>query len=243
VRIVWEAAGETDRGRVRKTNEDAIRLDSKRGIFLVADGMGGHAAGEVASALAADACLEALSAGPITNSEGLAPAFALAHDRIVDCCNDDPRVAGMGTTLTLVVLDDDGRAHIGHIGDSRLYQLSGESLRQLTRDHTWVQREIDAGRVKPEAARTHHLSHILTRVLSADEPPVPDLFSANVAPGDVLLLCSDGLHNMLDAHDILTLLLESESAGEAAESLVKAANASGGADNISVVVVRALRGD
>lgn len=243
MRIVWEAAGGTHRGRVRKTNEDAIRLDPERHVFVVADGMGGHAAGEVASALAADSSLEVLTANDSAYPEELREAFLLAHSRIVDCCNGDRRVAGMGTTLTAAVLKDDGTVHVGHIGDSRLYQLSGGLLRQLTRDHTWVQRELDAGRVTPEAARTHPFSHILTRVLSAEEPPTPDVFSASAAPGDVLLLCSDGLHNMLDAHDILTLLLEPTSPDETAQNLIKAANASGGADNISVIVIRALRGD
>lgn len=243
MRVVWEAAGGTHRGRIRKTNEDAIRLDPARRVFIVADGMGGHAAGEVASALAADASLEVLTGGASDESDGLSEAFSLAHSRIVDCCNGDRRVAGMGTTLTVAILGEDGTAHVGHIGDSRIYHLSGGILRQLTRDHTWVQREIDAGRVAPDAAKTHPFSHILTRVLSAEEPPIPDLFSASIAPGDVLLLCSDGLHNMLDGHEILTLLLESETVEEMAGNLIKAANASGGADNISVIVIRALKGE
>lgn len=239
--IDWEAAGKTHRGRVRKTNEDAIRLDDERGIFIVADGMGGHAAGEVASALASDASLELLSSASPLGPENLREAFALSHERIVDCTNDDKQVAGMGTTLTLAVLQEDGTTQVGHIGDSRLYLLTGEVLRQVSRDHTWVQREVDAGRVSADNARTHPLSHILTRVLSADEPPTPDVFSVRVVPGDVLLLCSDGLHNTVEAYAILEILIERDSSvTEMAEKLIQAANEAGGADNISAIVVRAL---
>ena len=238
--IAWEVAGGTHRGRVRKSNEDSIRLDAERGIFLVADGMGGHAAGEVASAIAADSSMEVLTAAAPGDPTGLKEAFALARQRIIECCNGDERVVGMGTTLTITRLQRDGSVDVGHIGDSRLYVLSGEVLKQATQDHTWVQRELDAGRITPESARTHRLSHILTRVLSAEEPAIPDVFRINVVPGDVLLLCSDGLHNMLDAYGILQILLDGASPAELAQALIDAANRQGGADNISVIVIRVL---
>ncbi len=240
MKIAWEAAGGTHRGRVRKTNEDSIRLDAERGIFVVADGMGGHAAGEVASAIAADTSMELLTSATGTAAAMLKDAFTLAHDRIVECCDGDARVTGMGTTLTIALMQNDGTVHVGHMGDSRLYVLSGDVLRQATQDHTWVQREVDAGRVTPENARTHRLSHILTRVLSAEEPAIPDIFSITAAPGDLLLLCSDGLHNMLEAYDILQILIEQESPAELAQKLIRAGNAAGGADNISVIVARAV---
>src|SRR5687768_4292928 len=142
-----------------------MRMDDARGIFVVADGMGGHAAGEIASRLAADAVLETLRGGAtdgVPDSETMEGAYHRAYERIVSCCNDDPTTRGMGTTLTTLVLDRTGRALIGHIGDSRVYRLSNRTLEQLTNDHTWVQGEIDAGRLPLEAATTHPLAHILS---------------------------------------------------------------------------------
>ena len=241
--LAWEAAGGSDVGRVRRNNEDAFRLDAQRGVFLVADGMGGHAAGEVASALAADTALELLSAaaaapGADALPAALGDAFHLAHRRIRDCCAAEPRNRGMGTTLTALVLRPDLSCHVGHIGDSRLYRLRGGRLEQLTRDHTWVQREVDAGRLAPAAARSHHLSHILTRVLSDDLDPEPDLLSGSCAPGDLLLLASDGLYNLLPDPAIARLLGEEGPLPDRVQALLDAANAAGGVDNVTVVLVR-----
>jgi PPM family protein phosphatase len=240
--IRWGAAGATHVGRVRKRNEDAYRIEADTGVFVVADGMGGHAAGEVASALAADAALDRLRGGHPDAAdalpERLVEAFRDAQQRLIDCCDEDPRTAGMGTTLTVAVLRAEGSLHVGHLGDSRLYHLSGGALRQLTRDHTWVQQEVDAGRVLPDAARSHPLSHILTRVLTAEEPAVPDLSRGAVSPGDRLLLCSDGLHNMVDGQQLLELLLSSEAPAEIVRRLVSAGNRAGGTDNITAIVVR-----
>lgn len=238
--IGWVAAGATHVGRVRKGNEDSFRLDSRAGIFIVADGMGGHAAGEIASQLAADAALEVLTAstpGQATEQR-LVAAFAEAHRKIVTCCDDDPETKGMGTTLTVAVLEPNGSLHVGHIGDSRLYRFTGEQLRQVTKDHTWVQKEVDAGRLRSDQTRAHALSHILTRVLSSDEPDTPDVESATVKPGDVLLLCTDGLHNMLEGQKILEILNQPLPPTELAQRLITSANRSGGLDNITAVVIR-----
>ena len=149
----------------------------------------------------------------------------------------------MGTTLTACILERSGQAHIAHIGDSRLYLLRNGALQQVTIDHTWVQREIDAGRIAPEAAQTHPLSHILTRVLSEDVDPEVDLLSFAVLPGDVLLLASDGLYNMVDDHRIATLLASNRPLPEITTDLIDAANHAGGADNVTVVLVRVRSGD
>lgn len=245
--IGWEAAGGSDVGRLRKGNEDTLRLDQERGIFLVADGMGGHAAGEVASELAAAtvgaavaAAVEA-GAGNEALDAALQTAFASAHTAIAECCRDSPETRGMGTTLTACVLDHSGSARVAHIGDSRLYRLREGVLEQITRDHTWVQREIDAGRLSPTAARSHPLSHIVTRVLSEDIDPEIDLTTLPLAPGDILLLCTDGLHNMLDdAAIVANMAAGAIPLSEATTRLVAAANAAGGADNITVLLIRIL---
>jgi len=241
--VRWRAAGATHVGRVRRDNEDAFRLNAERGVFLVADGMGGHAAGEIASALAADRVLEALeNRAEREDDEGLEgeirTAFLDAHRALRECCDYAPHTAGMGTTLTSVLLRSDGRAWVGHIGDSRLYLLRGNELRQISRDHTWVQQELDAERILPAEADSHPLSHILTRVLTADEPAEPDVTTHSVGAGDSLLLCSDGLHNMLDGQSILDILIASHEPADVVDRLIVAANRRGGRDNITAVVVR-----
>ncbi|HEU4451818.1 MAG TPA: protein phosphatase 2C domain-containing protein [Longimicrobiaceae bacterium] len=246
MRIAWEVAGGSDVGRLRKGNEDTLRIDADRGIFLVADGMGGHAAGEIASDLAArvmeDALVAAVDAG--VGAEGLQEtlrvAFQHAYAAIVSRCRDSPHTRGMGTTLTVCLLEPSGLARVGHIGDSRLYRLRGGVLDQITHDHTWVQREVDAGRLSADAARTHPLSHIVTRVLSEDIEPEMDLLAASVAPGDLLLLATDGLYNMVSDATIADTLSRDRPLPELTNTLIDAANAGGGVDNVTVVVIRIL---
>lgn len=239
--IAWAAAGATHVGRVRKGNEDSFRLDEPRGIFLVADGMGGHAAGEIASRLAADAAFDVLRrARHPYSEEAILAAFEAAQRRIVECCAGDPQTAGMGTTLTVGVLDPEGTLHAGHVGDSRIYLQSGELLRQISHDHTWVQREVDGGRLKIEESKLHPLSHILTRVLTSEEPESPDVFTTSVKPGDILLLCTDGLHNLVDGPGLLDALLRHSDPAEAVDRLIRGANKAGGHDNVTAIVVRIL---
>lgn len=245
--LAWTAAGGTDLGRVREGNEDAFRLDLLRGIFLVADGMGGHAAGEVASRLAADAVLEAMTAAIDRGVDGdglphaLETALGRAHDAIQAWALESPETRGMGTTLTGAVLDGNGRVHAGHIGDSRLYRFRDRQAVQLTRDHTWVRRELDAGRIRPAEARNHPFSHILTHVLTDDAEPVVDLLSAEVEPGDVLLLATDGLYNMLADGAITEIVTAAAAPPEARVTrLLEEANRAGGLDNITAVLVQIL---
>ncbi len=241
MKISWSAAGGTHVGRVREGNEDSFRLAPDRGIFLVADGMGGHAAGEVASAVAADVVLDYLAeAQPTASSarELIRQAFLSVRRVMVDRSLADSSLAGMGTTLTAAVVLNDASVHVGHIGDSRLYHLSQGQLAQITHDHTWTQEELDAGRITPEVARTHPFAHVLTRVLAVEEPAEPDLYATSVQPGDTLLLCSDGLHNMVDPDTILSILLTEAPAEVAVRKLIEAANRRGGMDNITAVVVR-----
>jgi len=242
VTIRWESAGDTHTGKVRKGNEDSYRIDESSGVFVVADGMGGHAAGEVASSIAADAALRTLNSARSRASDDLTgsiyAAFSEAQRQIVECCNGDPRTRGMGTTLTVACLGSSGSLHVGHVGDSRLYRLHRGVLMQLTHDHTWVQQEIEAGRLLPAAARNHPFAHMLTRVLSADERCSPDFIEAEVEPGDVLLLCSDGLYNHLGDGPLSALLAADVAIDEVVGQLIRAANHAGGRDNITAVLVR-----
>ncbi|HET7276410.1 MAG TPA: protein phosphatase 2C domain-containing protein [Longimicrobiaceae bacterium] len=242
--ICWETAAGTDIGRVRQGNEDTYHVDPERGLLLVADGMGGHAAGEVASALAAKCTVDALTklwdegAEDDTIYSALEQSFFTAQHRIITCCSDDPRTRGMGTTLTAMHLGRAGGWSLGHIGDSRAYRLRDASLTQLTRDHTWVQREVDEGRLPARAAATHHRSHILTRVLSDDGDASPDMSRGTALPGDVVLLATDGLHGLLDDAEIAEILMWEASLEERVHGLISAVNARGGTDNITAVLAR-----
>ena len=244
MKISWKAVGATNVGRRRRGNEDAYVADATRGIFLVADGMGGHAAGEIASEIVSTTVARALAEARDSGTEGdaliavLQQASHTAHTAIVNCCDDEDRYSGMGTTLTACVIDDAGRCWIGHIGDSRLYRLRDGALEQITHDHTWVQREVDEGRLDMNASRSHPLSHILTRVLSEDSDPEMDVIADGVRPGDLLLLATDGLYNMIDDATIAKLLSAPDPLPKIATSLIRAANRAGGADNITVVIVQ-----
>lgn len=243
MKLRWRAAGGTDVGRVRPANEDAFRVDEGRGIFLVADGMGGHAAGEVASALAAEVVGGALTTGVDGGLEADALAEAMcesvrAADRAILAHAAADRAAfGMGTTLTACVICTDGTYRLGHVGDSRAYLMRDGQLAQLTRDHTWVQREVDAGRLTPSGARRHHLSHILTRALGADPGDEPDLIAGELHPGDLLLLTTDGLTGPVTDRNLSRILLSGFALDEKVERMIRAANRRGGRDNITAVLV------
>lgn len=242
----WQAAGATHVGRVRRGNEDSLLVDAERGIFLVADGMGGHAAGEIASMLAADAVGTLLREGidqglqPDALLERMVEAFRLADGAIERHVAQNPSTQGMGTTVTAVVLRADGTYRMGHIGDSRAYLMRGGELTQITVDHTWVQREVDEGRLTAQGARRHRLSHILTRALGADSKDNPDVLSGQLLPGDRLLLCTDGLTGMLTDRMIAKVLrLEIRLEDRLAE-LIRQANERGGRDNVTAVLVEIL---
>lgn len=244
--IAWQATGGSDVGRLRKGNEDTLRMDADRGIFLVADGMGGHAAGEIASELAAKEAENVLvaavdaGAGPEEVRATLRSAFHNAYTAIVNCCRSSPHTRGMGTTLTICVLDPLGVGTIGHIGDSRLYRFHDGILDQVTHDHTWVQREVDAGRLSIDDARSHPLSHIVTRVLSEDIEPEIDILSISLTPGDLLLIATDGLYNMVGDSGIAEILVSDLPLAQVTNQLIAAANAAGGVDNVTVVLIRIL---
>jgi PPM family protein phosphatase len=247
VKLRWQAAGATHVGRVRKGNEDSFLVDSDRGVFLVADGMGGHAAGEIASAIATQTVggtlLEGVDRGLTADAlaEAMVQSFRMADRAIAEHVAQNPANQGMGTTVTACVLCTDGTYRLGHIGDSRAYLMRDGRLAQVTTDHTWVQREVDEGRLTASGARRHRLSHILTRALGAEPSDDPDLISGQLHPGDLLLLCSDGLTGMITDRVISKVLPLDIRLDDRVQELIRLANERGGRDNITAVLVEILR--
>lgn len=240
-------------GRRRARNEDALGLEEGSGLALVADGIGGLPAGDVASALAVSAARShlgdgrlpaALSTLPGSRSplgERMLEAVFVADQRVRMEAAADPAKAGMGTTLTALALRaDEGRAVIGHVGDSRAYLYRDGRLLQLTRDDSWVQEQMDSGRLSAGEARGHPWAHVITQGVGVGDEIAPELVERDAAPGDVYLLCTDGLTTMLTDVAIERSLAVALPAGldAATRSLVDAANDCGGYDNITVVLVR-----
>lgn len=220
----------TDIGQVREGNEDSFLIVAP--LYAVADGMGGHRGGEVASSLA----LETVQ-GMFERREGsLADQVVEANRAVFDRSQNDRSVSGMGTTLTAALVDG-SRVHLVHVGDSRAYLLRGGELAQLTEDHTLVHRMVMEGEISQEEAETHPHRSILTRALGVDQSIQVDEGDVEVADGDRLLLCTDGLTGMVPEGQIREILLESADPQEAVEKLVKVANRAGGIDNITAVIL------
>ena len=223
----------TDIGRVRERNEDSMLVDPP--LYVVADGMGGHRGGQVASQVA----LEAME-GLATEGQGsLADHVRRANRAVWDRSIEDERLSGMGTTLTAARIDG-GSALIAHVGDSRAYLLRDGSLQQLTTDHTLVARMVRSGEITEAEAEVHPHKNVLTRALGTDEEVEVDEDSIALVDGDRLLLCSDGLTGMVTEDQIQAILENSDQPQQAADRLVKAANRAGGIDNITVVVLDAI---
>lgn len=246
MKLRWQAWGASDVGRVRKGNEDSFLVDADRGVFLVADGMGGHAAGEIASDIATrtvgGTLLEGVDRGLQADAlaEAMLDSFRLADRAIAEHVAHNPTTQGMGTTVTACVVCSDGTYRLGHIGDSRAYLMRGGRLAQITTDHTWVQREVDEGRLTPSGARRHRYSHILTRALGAEPSDDPDLLAGELHPGDILLLCTDGLTGMLPDRQIGRVLPLDIRLEDRVAELIRLANERGGRDNVTAVMVEVL---
>ncbi|MGI9642160.1 MAG: protein phosphatase 2C domain-containing protein [Acidimicrobiia bacterium] len=232
---VW-ATG-THVGRVRDGNEDSLfPTDSGASdgpaILMVADGMGGAVAGEVASSVAVEAA-SALPADDVTSPED---RVIVANRAVIEATREDPSLAGMGTTMTLVRLNPDHTADFAHVGDSRAYLLRNDELRMLTTDHTLVHELIELGRITPEEAEHHPHRHLITRVLGLG-PITVDTFSFDLLDGDRILLCSDGLNTMVSDFTITELLNTEQGVEPTAWALIEHANTAGGLDNTTVVVI------
>jgi protein phosphatase len=224
----------TDTGRVRATNED--RFVAHPPLFLVADGMGGQNAGEVAAAITADLLEAAAAAGTMHSVADLAEALGRANAAVWRQAGSDRGLEGMGTTCTAMIVAGN-RLLVAHVGDSRAYLLRGSELRQLTVDHTLMQRLLDEGRLRPADIATHPQRSVIIRAIGAAAELAPDRLVVDLEPGDRLLLCSDGLSGPVPADDIRATLAGDRDPQAVAERLVDLANAAGGGDNVTAVVV------
>jgi protein phosphatase len=243
--------GKTDTGKARKNNEDAYLVDDGRGLYAVADGIGGHEGGEVASRIAVETLAEvfrerregglALSSSSLIpavdpNLFALTDALKLANTKIRQVAAQHANLLHMGTTMTALFLCEK-TAYVAHVGDSRVYQLRAGVLTQVTEDHSVTAEQMRAGLLTPEQARTSPYRHIITRALGIDPELPVDQRKITVELHDTFLLCTDGLTEMVEDVEIMRILA-SASPQEAAESLIRLANERGGVDNITVVVAR-----
>lgn len=243
----YEFCARTDTGRIRTNNEDAVTFDAATSLVILADGMGGYNAGEVASSLALSVVQAEMSrwlaqAGSQAHSREVRRAFETcmhnANDAILSAARNHAQYAGMGTTLVAGCFHG-ARLIVGHIGDSRGYRLRGTTLTQITRDHSWLQEQVDAGIITPEQAAVSPNRNLVTRALGVEDTAQVELHEHRVEPGDLYLLCSDGLSDMLDDASIGAILQRGGALEQAASQLIDSANTRGGRDNISVLLAKA----
>jgi protein phosphatase len=247
------SAGATDTGKNRRNNEDAYLLDDPLYLYAVADGVGGNEGGEVASRIAMDTLKEVMPG--LLRGDDVTPPFSLSLDveprisalryaitlsnqKILQTAATNPALTGMGTTITTILLSG-GSAYIAHVGDSRAYLLRSGECNQITNDHSFVAEQIRAGKLTAEQAKTSTYRHIITRAVGIDREVAVDHAVIAVKQNDVLLLCTDGLTEMVDDGEICGIL--GESTPEAAtEKLIRRANELGGVDNITALVIKIL---
>jgi protein phosphatase len=248
--MILEFFSATDVGRARDNNEDSVALDEAAGLAVLADGMGGYNAGEVASQMLTGFVSTELGrwlkdAGREARASEIKRAMDICVDNanraIFNAANTNPKYAGMGTTLVLGVFRPEGLL-LGHVGDSRGYRLRAGRLSQITRDHSLLQEQIDSGIITPEQAKRAAHKNLVTKALGIDPTVDPEIHEYPTKPGDIYLLCSDGLCDMVEDEDIgMTLQALGGNLKLAAQQLVQMANDNGGRDNVSVILVRVLR--
>nr|WP_315464470.1 Stp1/IreP family PP2C-type Ser/Thr phosphatase [uncultured Rhodoferax sp.] len=237
----------SDPGRARDNNEDSVAFDEDARVAVLADGMGGYNAGEIASGMATAFIKSELSrwlieAGALPQPKEIRRAMEIcvgnANLAIYNSAHVNPAFAGMGTTLVLCVFKN-GRLMVGHIGDSRCYRLRGNALEQITKDHSLLQEQIDAGLITASQAALSPIKNLVTRALGVEQVVMLEVNEFNVEPGDLYLMCSDGLSDMVSDEVIARIAGEASGLDQIAENLVAAANDSGGRDNISVLMIAA----
>jgi PPM family protein phosphatase len=231
--------GKSDIGLYREKNEDTFLVESDVGFCLVADGVGGAAAGELASRIFAESAFEVFLGYENSSKqkvmENIQKTFRMANEKILNHVTRNSIHERMGCTAELIVFFDGG-FFLGHIGDSRTYRVREGLLKQLTKDHSLVQDQIDHGVLTPEQARNHSLKNVILRAVGAEENLALDLINGKIYPGDLFLLCSDGLTDMIDDDLIRRVLISAGNLSQKTEKLIELANAAGGRDNITVVL-------
>lgn len=247
-----EIVSQTSSGMVRSHNEDSVACEPACGLVVLADGMGGYNAGEVASGMAVsvvatEVCQRLLSESPTDNDEATGEELGVlllreniqkANSSIFHASQSQPQYAGMGTTIVSGLFYDN-RVAVGHIGDSRMYRLRGETLEAITRDHSLLQEQIDAGIISVEDARLSKNKNLVTRAVGIDAEVEVEIHVHDVWVGDIYLLCSDGLNDMVEDEDIQSTLNAFQSnLPLAASQLIQLANDNGGRDNVSVILVK-----
>jgi protein phosphatase len=239
----FNAAGKTDVGLKRSNNEDAFLVKPQLGFCLVADGMGGAAAGEIASRIFSDTTLEIFSDRSASTLEEtmlqVQQAFGLAHERIQGHVGNNPSHQGMGCTAEILTFSGMDFV-VGHIGDSRTYRFTGGRLKQLTKDHSLVQEQIDQGLITADEARSHANRNIILRAVGVEEELALDIVSGKASPGDLFLLCSDGLTDMVADETIREAVASTSPVESRVQSLVELAKGAGGHDNITVVLAETV---
>jgi len=244
----------TDPGRVRSHNEDCVESRPELGVVVLADGMGGYNAGEVASGMATSLIATGLSETwdpkqltKLDREQSMALSDQLMHEQIAkantaifEAAQKDPQCAGMGTTLVACLFYDNFLT-VAHIGDSRLYRMRGDALEQVTRDHSLLQEQIDSGLITKEDARLSHNKNLVTKALGIDPLVEPEVHVYETQPEDIYLLCSDGLNDMIEDEEIqMTLIALRSNLELTAQQLIQSANDNGGRDNVSVIMVKVM---
>ena len=234
------AASSTDVGLCRQANEDSFAMVPEIGLYLVADGMGGHRAGQIASRLASEAAvraIEALRSAEVSPSEKLRHAVSCANREIHENAERNTDLRGMGTTLVAILVEK-GRVALAHVGDSRAYRIRRGRIRLLTDDHSIVGELLRRRKISEDAAREHPHRHVLTKALGVAPSTQPDLAELTPLPGDTFVLCSDGLTTHLQDSEILEVVEQGRELQKACDALVASANRRGGLDNITILMLR-----
>lgn len=243
----------SDVGKKRSANEDSHFADQELKLFVVADGMGGHAAGEVASKIAVDAIADFIQFTnhdkDITwpyefdeslsmNGNRLKTAIQTAHAKVLETTGNKKELQGMATTVVAILVEE-GKTQVAHVGDSRAYLIREGKLIQITSDHSWVNEQLRSGAITSSQARNHPYRNIVTRALGGPNPVDVDVSQEEMLDGDIILLCSDGLNTMITDEDILTIVSENaEDIEKACQALIDRANQNGGEDNITAILVK-----
>ncbi len=236
-----KSSGITDTGSKRSSNQDCIYFSDKPvgpmpNLYIVADGMGGHKAGDQASRMAIDITVEFIKKSTLENPIAiLKRAMLYANNEIYKTANLDDDLSGMGTTMVAAVVEDN-KLYVANVGDSRLYVI-GNDIKQVTMDHSLVEELIRNGELERKKGRNHPEKNIITKAMGSKDEVIPDFFEIDLNPDDKILLCSDGLSNMVEDDEIRDIIVEHYSLDDTAQALVDRANYYGGSDNISVVII------